>query len=70
MKTLRTQVKGIMISVVVLFVISIFAGYGMYTRSGGGEGLKATTPSPKINGNKVMRSSSNEVWRTSRNGAG
>jgi parvulin-like peptidyl-prolyl isomerase len=56
MKTLRTQVKGIMISVVVLFVISIFAGYGMYTRSGGGGGAEGDYAVAEINGNKVMRS--------------
>jgi predicted nucleic acid-binding protein len=56
MKTLRTQVKGIMISVVILFIISIFAGYGMYTRSGGGKRTKDDYVVAEINGNKVMRS--------------
>lgn len=56
MKTLRTQVKGIMISVVVLFVISIFAGYGMYTRSGGSKSGERDYVVAEINGDKVMRS--------------
>ena len=57
LKALRTRTKVIMIAVAVAFVISIFAGYGIYSRR---EGSSATTEKDKVvakaNGTNIMLS--------------
>lgn len=54
LKLMRKHTKVIMAVVIAFFVLSIFAGYGMYSRSGsGGERDYAVA---KIDGRKVMRS--------------
>ena len=45
-----------MITVIVLFVVSIFAGYGLYGRSGKGSDGKRDYAVAEINGKDVMRS--------------
>lgn len=66
MRTLRNNTRWIMIGVVVIFALSIFAGYGMYTGGGGerqdrgGEDYAVA----EINGRKVMRS---QLLRSVRN---
>lgn len=55
LKLMRKHTKAIMAVVVLFFILSCFAGYGMYSRSdsGGGERDYAVA---KIGGRKVMRS--------------
>ena len=58
LRHMRTHVKAIMITVIVLFVASCFAGYGMYSRSGNkrsGEGI-TDYPVAEAGGRSVMRS--------------
>lgn len=54
MQYLRNNVKGIMIGVVVVFIVSCFAGYGMYVRGRGSSG--GDYPVAKLDGKKIMRS--------------
>lgn len=56
LRYLRSHVKAIMITVIVLFVVSIFAGYGLYGRSGKGSDGKRDYAVAEINGKDVMRS--------------
>lgn len=55
LKLMRKHTKLIMGVVIAFFMLSIFAGYGMYSRSGGGGGERDYAVA-KINGKKVMRS--------------
>lgn len=55
LKTLRTKTKGIMIIVAVAFVISIFAGYGFYSRKGDSSAGKDRVVA-KANGTNIMLS--------------
>ncbi|HOM31642.1 MAG TPA: SurA N-terminal domain-containing protein [Acetomicrobium flavidum] len=55
LKALRTRTKGIMIAVAVAFVISIFAGYGIYTRRGTPSAGKDHVVA-KANGTKITLS--------------
>lgn len=55
LRQMRNHTKTIMIIVVVAFVVSIFAGYGMYRRGGRAGGMKDYAVA-KVNGKKVMRS--------------
>jgi len=56
LRYLRSHVKAIMIAVIVLFVVSIFAGYGLYSRSGqGGDGQRDYAVA-EVDGKDVMRS--------------
>ena len=55
LKTLRTKTKGIMIIVAVAFVISIFAGYGFYSRRGDSSAGKDRVVA-KANGTNIMLS--------------
>lgn len=57
MQFFRKNVRSIMLVVVVLFVVSCFAGYGMYNpgRGGAGDGNRDYAVA-KINGKKIMRS--------------
>ncbi|MDL2298805.1 SurA N-terminal domain-containing protein [Synergistaceae bacterium OttesenSCG-928-D05] len=52
---LRKHTKLIMGIVIAFFVLSIFAGYGMYSRSGSGGG-GSDYAAAKIDGKKIMRS--------------
>lgn len=52
---MRKHTKSIMIAVIIFFVLSCFAGYGLYARSGGGDGERDYAVA-KVNGRKVMRS--------------
>ena len=56
LRYLRSHVKSIMIAVIVLFVVSIFAGYGLYARSGKGSDGQRDYAVAEINGKDVMRS--------------
>lgn len=56
MRYLRNNVKAIMIGVVIVFVVSCFAGYGMYVRGRSGRGAGGDYPVAKVNGDKIMRS--------------
>lgn len=59
MQYLRKNVRKIMIVIVVLFVLSCFAGYGMYSGGGAGaesEGTIKDYAVATIDGEKVMRS--------------
>lgn len=55
-KLMRKHTKLIMGVVIAFFMLSIFAGYGMYARSGGGGGGERDYAVAKIDGRKVMRS--------------
>lgn len=59
LRYMRENVKWIMITVIALFVVSCFAGYGLYARSGNnrqnGEGMK-DYPVARVEGKEVMRS--------------
>ena len=56
LRTLRNHTKVIMIIVILFFVASCFAGYGLYVRGGGeGEGMR-DYPVAEIDGREVMRS--------------
>lgn len=57
LRTLRNHTKVIMVIVILFFVLSCFAGYGLYIRGGGnsGGGMK-DYPVAEINGRKIMRS--------------
>ena len=57
MKYLRTNVRWIMITVVALFVVSCFAGYGMYSRGQGQGGGMRDYAVAEAGGKKIMRSS-------------
>jgi hypothetical protein len=54
MKFFRKNVRWIMLVVVVLFVISCFAGYGMY--SGGPSSEGGDYPAARVDGERIMRS--------------
>ncbi|NLD05826.1 MAG: peptidylprolyl isomerase [Synergistaceae bacterium] len=56
LRYLRSHVKVIMIAVIVLFVLSIFAGYGLYARSGKGADGQRDYAVAEVNGKDVMRS--------------
>ncbi len=58
MKFFRENVRWIMIAILVLFTLSCFAGYGMYSRGGrGGQGDGTRDyPVAEIDGDRVMRS--------------
>ncbi len=56
LRYLRLHVKGIMIAVILLFVASCFAGYGLYARSGGGNDGNKDYAVAEVNGKNVMRS--------------
>ena len=56
LRYLRSHVKAIMIAVIVLFVVSIFAGYGLYARSGKGSDGQRDYAVAEIDGKDVMRS--------------
>lgn len=56
LRYLRSHVKAIMIAVILLFVVSIFAGYGMYGRSRKGSDGQRDYAVAEINGKDVMRS--------------
>ena len=56
LRYLRSHVKAIMITVIVLFVVSIFGGYGLYSRSGKGTDGERDYAVAEINGKDVMRS--------------
>jgi len=54
---MRNHIKLIMTTVIALFVISCFGGYGLYVRSGRGGGTGSRDyPVAEINGKRVMRS--------------
>ncbi len=53
---LRTHVKAIMIAVIAFFVLSSFAGYGLYSRSGRGSDGQRDYAVAEIDGKDVMRS--------------
>ena len=54
---MRNHIKLIMTTVIALFVISCFGGYGLYVRSGRGGGTgNRDYPVAEINGKRVMRS--------------
>lgn len=56
LRMLRNHTKVIMIIVILFFVASCFAGYGLYVRGGGnGEGMR-DYPVAEIDGREVMRS--------------
>ncbi|WP_455600586.1 SurA N-terminal domain-containing protein [Cloacibacillus sp.] len=57
LRTMRNYTKVIMIIVILFFVASCFAGYGLYTRGnrGGGDGMH-DYPVAEVNGRNVMRS--------------
>lgn len=52
---MRKHTKSIMVTVIIFFILSCFAGYGLYARSGGGEGERDYAVA-KINGKRIMRS--------------
>ena len=56
LKYLRSRVKVIMIIVIVLFVASCFAGYGLYARSGKSSDGQRDYAVAEVNGKNVMRS--------------
>ena len=58
LRHMRNHVKSIMITVIVLFVVSCFAGYGLYSRSGNkaSNGSMQDYPVAEVDGKKVMRS--------------
>ena len=57
LRTMRNYTKVIMIIVILFFVASCFAGYGLYSRGnrGGGDGMR-DYPVAEVNGRKVLRS--------------
>lgn len=57
LRTMRNHTKTIMIIVILFFIASCFAGYGLYVRGGGGkgEGMRDYAVA-RINGHDVMRS--------------
>lgn len=55
-KSMRKHTKSIMAIVIAFFVLSCFAGYGFYTRSGRDGGGERDYAAAKINGRRVMRS--------------
>ncbi len=56
LRYLRSHVKIIMTAVIVLFVLSCFAGYGLYSRSGSRPGGERDYAVAEVDGKKVMRS--------------
>lgn len=56
-KSMRKHTKTIMAVVIAFFVLSCFAGYGFYARSGRDGGGERDYAAAKINGRRVMRSS-------------
>ncbi|MDD4160310.1 MAG: SurA N-terminal domain-containing protein [Synergistaceae bacterium] len=56
LRYLRSHVKAIMIAVIALFVVSCFAGYGLYSRSGRGSGGQRDYAVAEVNGKDIMRS--------------
>lgn len=57
LRMLRNHTKGIMIVVILFFVLSCFAGYGLYVRGGrrGGDGTR-DYPVAEASGRKILRS--------------
>lgn len=55
-KHMRKHTKTIMLVVILFFVLSSFAGYGLYARSGRNTGGEGDYAAAKINGKRVMRS--------------
>lgn len=55
-KSMRKHTKTIMAVVIAFFVLSCFAGYGFYARSGRDGGGERDYAAAKINGRRVMRS--------------
>ncbi|MDR3332259.1 MAG: SurA N-terminal domain-containing protein [Synergistaceae bacterium] len=53
---LRKNVRWIMLIVVVLFVVSCFAGYGMYSPGSSGSSVSGDYPVARIDGERIMRS--------------
>lgn len=53
---MRKHTKTIMLVVIAFFILSCFAGYGLYARSGRDSGGQGDYAAVKINGKKVMRS--------------
>ncbi len=56
LRTLRTQVKWIMITVIAIFVISIYLGYGLYVRRRPVGPTRKDYPVAKVDGAVIMRS--------------
>ena len=56
LRYLRSHVKAIMIAVILLFVLSCFAGYGLYARSGRSADGSKDYAVAKIDGKDVVRS--------------
>ena len=56
LRYLRSHVKAIMVAVILLFVLSCFAGYGLYARSGKSSGGQRDYAVAEIDGKNVMRS--------------
>lgn len=56
MRYLRNNVKTIMIGVVLVFIVSCFAGYGMYVRGRSGGGSGGDYPVARLDGKEIMRS--------------
>lgn len=56
-KSMRKHTKTIMAVVIAFFVLSCFAGYGFYARTGRDGGGERDYAAAKINGRRVMRSS-------------
>ena len=57
LRLMREHVKVIMTTVIVLFVLSCFAGYGLYSRSGNrNSGGTQDYPVAEVNGKNIMRS--------------
>lgn len=56
-KHMRKHTKAIMAVVIAFFILSSFAGYGLYSRSGSGGGNgERDYAAAKVNGKKIMRS--------------
>ena len=66
LRTMRNYTKVIMIIVILFFVASCFAGYGLYSRGnrGGGDGMR-DYPVAEVNGRKVLRSELERARRRS-----
>ncbi|MDO5562299.1 MAG: SurA N-terminal domain-containing protein [Synergistaceae bacterium] len=56
LRYMREHVKGIMITVIVLFVVSCFAGYGMYSKSSGRGSENTDYAVAEVDGKDIMRS--------------
>lgn len=56
LRHMREHVKIIMAVVILLFVVSCFAGYGLYSRSGSGDDGMRDYPVAEVDGSEIMRS--------------